>query len=56
MNMEPLLDLDPGFMELGNAGKIACLSVDLLHSYPLAQVRADSSYLTHCYLPSFCVG
>ena len=58
INMEPLLDLFPRFMELGNARKIAFLSVKLLNSYPLSQVGllVDSSCLTHCYLLSSVLG
>ena len=57
-NMEPLLALDPRFMELGNAGKAAFLSVELLPSYPHAQVGllVDSNYLTHSYLLSSGIG
>lgn len=57
-NMEPLLALDPRFMELGNTGKTAFLSLELLPSYPRAQVGllVDSNYLTHSYLRSSGTG
>lgn len=56
--MEPLLALDPRFMELGNAGKTAFLSLELLPSYSRAQVGllVDSNYLTHSYLRSSGTG
>lgn len=36
--MQAWLDLSPGFMELGNAGKITFLSRELLNSYSVSQI------------------
>jgi hypothetical protein len=47
ISIESLLELYPGFMELGDTGKVAFLSVELLNSSPLSQVvlLAHSGYL-----------
>lgn len=47
ISIESLLELYPGFAELGDSGKVAFLPVELLNSSPLSQVMllAHSSYL-----------
>lgn len=38
ISIEFLLELYPGFMELGDTQKVAFLTLELLNSFPLSQV------------------